>query len=276
MNNLYPIVTALCVGGAVALAAWLTRRRAWPQRLGLGLAAAVIVTLVFTVARPEVERFAFERSDAYAWSVVRARLVAQDPVLLDVFALDPSIEAELSSGLLSVLRESRIGMDDPAILPAASKAAAAVYRAKVLPVAQRGSDEAVAAWGDGTAATLQAFRTVSDEACADYAMTGFNRTPPNLRVDAALSTRQRAMIAAYRSSDPGNKLPSAEELGAAYEQARTLAKPPFEEADMAAFRDLKDQPKARQCDLMLRLFGAIDRLPLKQKAAIYRTIMANG
>ncbi|MCC8432323.1 hypothetical protein LJ725_25390 [Reyranella aquatilis] len=276
MNNLYPIVTALCVGGAVALAAWLARRRAWPQRLGLGLAAAVIVTLVFTAARPEVERFAFERSDAYAWSVVRARLVAQDPVLLDVFALDPSIEAELSSGLLSVLRESRIGMDDPAILPAASKAAAAVYRAKVLPVAQRGSDEAVAAWGDGTAATLQAFRTVSDEACADYAMTGVNRTPPNLRVDAALSARQRAMVAAYRSSNPGSKLPSAEELGAAYEQARTLAEPPFEEADMAAFRDLKDQPKARQCDLMLRLFGAIDRLPLKQKAAIYRTIMANG
>ena len=45
---------------------------------------------------------------------------------------------------------------------------------------------------------------------------------------------------------------------------------------MASFLDLRDQAKARQCELMLRLFTAIDRLPLGEKAAIYRTIMANG
>ena len=38
---------------------------------------------------------AFERSDDYAWSIVRGRMIAQDPVLLDVFALDPAIETDL-------------------------------------------------------------------------------------------------------------------------------------------------------------------------------------
>lgn len=276
MQSLYPVISALGVGVAVALVAQFTKGRSVTRRFVLAFVAALAVGAGFAVARPQFELFAFERSDDYAWSIVRGRMIAQDPVLLDVFALDPAIETDLRKGLLPILREQRGGMNDPAMLQAVAKAAATTFRSKVMPVAQRGSDDAVAAWGDGTVATLLAFRTVSDEACADYAMTGVNRTSPNLRVDAALSARQRAMVAAYKSSDPGNKLPSGEELGAAYEHARTLAQPPFEEADMAAFRDLKDQPKARQCDLMLRLFGAIDRLPLREKAAIYRTIMANG
>jgi len=276
MQSLYPVISALGVGVAVALVAQFTKGRGLTRRLILGFVAALAVGAGFAVARPQFEMIAFERSDDYAWSIVRGRMIAQDPVLLDIFALDPAIETDLRKGLLPILREQRGGVNDPAMLQAVAKAAAATFRSKVMPVAQRGSDEAVAAWGDGTVPTLQAFRTVSDEACADYAITGVNRTSPNLRVDAALSARQRAMVAAYKSSDPANKLPTAEELGAAYEQARTLARPPFEEADMAAFRDLKDQPRARQCDLMLRLFGAIERLPLKQKAAIYRTIMANG
>lgn len=276
MNSLYAVITALGVGVAVALVAQFTKGRGMARRFGLGLVAALAVGTGFTVARPRVESFAFDRSDDYAWSVVRGRIVAQDPVLLDVFALDPAIEADLRKGLLPILREQRSGMNDPSVLQSVSKAAAATFRSKVMPVAQRGSDEAVAAWGDGTVPTLQAFRSVSDEACADFAMTGVNRTSPNLRVDAALSARQRAMVAAYKSSNPANQLPSGEELGAAYEHARTLAQPPFEAADMASFRDLKDQPKARQCELMLRLFTAIDRLPLGEKAAIYRTIMANG
>lgn len=276
MNSLYAVITALGVGVAVALVAQFTKRRSVALRLGLGFVAALFVGTAFTVARPPVERFAFDRSDDYAWSVVRGRMVAQDPVLLDVFALDPAIEDDLRKSLLPILREQHAGKNDPAILQTVAKAAAATFRGKVMPVAQLGSDEAVAAWGDGTVPTLQAFRSVSDEACADYAMTGVNRTSPNLRVDAALSARQRAMVAAYKSSNPANKLPSDEQLGAAYEHARTLARPPFEEADMASFRDLRDQAKARQCELMLRLFTAIDRLPLREKAAIYRTIMANG
>lgn len=276
MNSLYAVMTALGVGVAVALVAQFTRGRSAAGRFVLGFVAALLVGAGFTVARPYFERFAFDRSDDYAWSVVRGRMVAQDPVLLDVFALDPAIETDLRKSLLPILREQRGGTNDPAMLQSVSKAAAATFRSKVMPVAQLGSDETVAAWGDGTVPTLQAFRSVSDEACADYAMTGVNRTSSNLRVDAALSARQRAMVAAYKSSNPANRLPSGEELGAAYEHARTLVQPPFEEADMASFRDLKDQPKARQCELMLRLFTAIDRLPLGEKAAIYRTIMANG
>lgn len=275
MNSLYAVITALGVGVAVALVAQFTRGRSVARRIGLCIAAALLVGIGFTVARPHFESFAFDRSDDYAWSVVRGRMVAQDPVLLDVFALDPAIEDDLRKGLLPILREQRGGTNYPAVLQAVAKAAAATFRSKVMPVAQRGSDEAVAAWGDGTVPTLQAFRSVSDEACADYAMTGVNRSSPNLRVDSALSARQRAMVAAYKSSNPANKLPSDEELGVAYEHARTLARPPFEEADLASFRDLRDQPKARQCELMLRLFTAIDRLPLAEKAAIYRTIMAN-
>ncbi len=276
MNNLYAVITALGIGVAVALVAQFTKGTSTARRLVFGFVVALLVGTGFTVGRPEVEKFAFDRSDDYAWSVVRGRMVTQDPVLLDVFALDPAIEADLRQGLLPILREQHGEMNDPAMLQAVSKAAAATFRGKIMPVAQLGSDDAVAAWGDRTVPTLQALRSVSDEACADYAMTGVNRTSPNLRVDAALSARQRAMIAAYKSSNPANKLPSGEELGAAYEHARALATPPFEDADMAAFRDLRDQPKARQCELMLRLFTAIDRLPLAEKAAIYRTIMANG
>jgi hypothetical protein len=276
MNSFYPVMTALSVGAAFALVARFTKGRSVAQRFMLGFLVALAVGGVFIVVRPHVESFAFQRSDAYAWSVVRGRMIAQDPVLLDVFALDPAIEADLRKGFLPILREQASGMRDPALLQAVSKATASTFRTKVMPVAQLGSDETVAAWGDGTVPVLQAFRSVSDEACADYAMTGVNRTSSNLRVDAALSARQRAMVAAYRSSNPANKLPTAEELGAAYEHARTLAQPPFEADDMASFRELKDQPKARQCELMLRLFGAIDRLPLREKAAIYRTTMANG
>jgi hypothetical protein len=123
---------------------------------------------------------------------------------------------------------------------------------------------------------LQAFKNASPDACADYAMTGVNRVSNNPPVDAALASGQRAVIAAYKSSNPATKMPTAEELGAAYEQARTLAQPPFSEADLRAFQDLKSQPKARQCDMMLRLFAAIDRLPVSQKAAIYRSIMAES
>lgn len=276
MDNAFSIVTALGVGVTIAVVAHFTKgRTAWVRFL-LGFVAALVVGGAFTLSRPYVQQIAFERDDDYAWSMVRKVVIGQYPALMDVFALDPTIEAGLRTGLLPILREHQSNLKDPAMLDAAAKAIATVYRTKVTPLAMHGSDETVAAWGETTVPVLQAFKRVSDEACADYAMTGINRSSPNAAIDAALSSAQRAMVAAYKSSNEANKLPSAEELGDAYEKARTLAQPPFDDADISSFRDLKNQPKARQCELMLRLFSAIGRLPLKEKAAIYRTIMANS
>lgn len=275
MDNAFSILTVLGVVAAGAIVVRFTKGRTPWMRVLLGFAAALVAGGAFALARPHVQQIAFERDDDYAWSMIHKTMTGQYPALMDVFALDPTIEAGLRTGLLPILREHQSNLKDPAMLDAAMKAIMTVYRTKVTPVAQFGSDETVAAWGSTTVPVLQAFKRVSDEACGDYAMTGVNRSSPNAALDAALSSAQRAMVAAYKSSNEANKLPLPEELGDAYEKARTLAQPPFDDADMSSFRDLKSQPKARQCDLMLRLFTAIDRLPLKEKAAIYRTIMAN-
>lgn len=276
MDSAFSIVMVLGVVAAGAIVARFTKARAPWMRILLGFIAMLVVGGAFAAARPHVQQIAFERDDDYAWSMVAKTMTGQYPALMDVFALDPTIEAGLRTGLLPILREHQSNLKDPAVLDAAMKAVLTVYRTKVTPLAMHGSDETVAAWGETTVPVLQAFKRVSDEACADYAMTGANRSSPNAAIDAALSSAQRAMVAAYKSSNEANKLPLAEELGDAYEKARSLAQPPFDDADMSSFRDLKSLPKARQCDLMLRLFAAIDRLPLKEKAAIYRTIMANG
>lgn len=276
MDSAFAILRVLGIVAAIAGVARFTRGRSTGKRVLLGVVAALVVGGLVTVARAPVQQFAFERDDDFAWSLIAKIMTGQYPALMDVFALDPTIEAGLRTGLLPILREHQSNLKDPAVLDAAAKAVLTVYRTKVTPLAVHGSDETVAAWGETTVPTLQAFKRVSDEACADYAMTGVNRASPNAAVGAALSSAQRAMVAAYKSSNEANKLPSAEELGVAYEQARPLAQPPLDDADMSAFLDLKSQSKARQCDLMLRLFGAIDRLPLKEKAAIYRTIMANS
>ncbi len=276
MNIAFAILAVLGVIAAVVGVARFTEGGARNTRILLCLVAALGVGGLFATARPEVQRLAFERSDDYAWSVANEAIVREYPALKEAIWSSPALEAELRADVLRIVREYHSNLQDPAMLEAVSKAAAAVYRTKVMSVATQGSDEAVAAWGAYLVPVLQAFKSVSDDACGDYAMTGLNRSSPNGRIDAALAARQGAVIAAYKSGNEANKLPSAEELGAAYEKARTLTQPPFDDADISSFRDLKSQPKARQCELMLRLFGAIDRLPLKEKAAIYRTIMANS
>ncbi|MDB5488928.1 MAG: hypothetical protein JWQ58_2643 [Reyranella sp.] len=276
MNIAFAILAVLGVIAAVVGVARFTEGGARQTRILLCLVAALVVGGLFVTARPEVQRLAFERSDDYAWSVANEAIVREYPALKEAIWSSPALEADLRADVLRIVREHHSKLQDPAMLEAVSKAAAAVYRTKVMPLATQGSDEAVAAWGEQMVPVLQAFKSVSDDACGDYAMTGLNRSSPNGRIDTALAARQSAVVAAYNSSNAANKPPSAEELGAAYEQARTLTQPPFDDADMSAFRELKSQPKARQCELMLRLFTAIARLPLKEKAAIYRTIMANS
>lgn len=276
MDSAFVILSAFGAVAAIVGVVRFTEGRAAGLRILFGLLAVSAVGGVFFAARPAVQRLALQQTDDHAWSVTLDAMVARHPALKPVLALEPALAADLRVDLLPIVREHRSNPIDPVLLEAIAKAAESAYRTKVMPRAIQGSDEAIAAWGATTVPVLQAFKRGSDEACADYALTGANRASPSAAIDAALAARERAVAAAYASGDAASKPPSGEELGAAYEQARGLAQPPFDDADMGAFRELKSQPKARQCDLMLRLFGAIDRLPLKSRAAIYRTIMANG
>jgi hypothetical protein len=269
-------VTVAAAGAAAGIVALLTRNRPSRNRSLLAALAAVIVGGAAIAARPAIELHYFNTNEDYAWSQIRTEILKHYPPVADMFALDATIEPDLRRHLVPVFRAHRANTGDPSTLQDVAKATMAVIRSKIVLVAVKGTDEAIVAWGDKTVPTLQAFKNVSPDACADYAIDGVNRVSNNPTLDAALSDGQRAVIAAYRSSKPDNKMPTEEELGAAYEQARTLAEPPFGEADLRAFQDLKNQPKARQCDMMLRLFAAIDRLPVKQKAAIYRSIMAES
>lgn len=269
-------VTVAAAAAAAGIVALLTRNRPSRNRSLLAALAAVIVGGAAIAARPAIELHYFNTNDDYAWSQIRAEILKRYPPVGDMFALDATIEPDLRKHLVPVFRAHRANMGDPSTLQDVAKATMAVFRSKIVPVAVTGTDEAIVAWGDKTVPTLQAFKNASPDACGDYAMSGVNRVSNNPTLDAALADGQRAVIAAYKSGNPDNKMPTAEELGAAYEQARTLAEPPFSDADLRAFQDLKSQSKARQCDMMLRLFAAIDRLPVKQKAAIYRSIMADS
>ena len=269
-------VTVAAAAAAAGIVALLTRNRPSRNRSLLAALAAVIVGGAAIAARPALELHYFNTNDDYAWSQIRTEILKRYPPVGDMFALDTTIESDLRKHLVPVFRAHRANMGDPSTLQDVAKATMAVFRSKIVPVAVKGSDEAIVAWGDRTVPTLQAFKNASPDACGDYAMSGVNRVSNNPTLDAALADSQRSVIAAYKSSNPDNRMPTAEELGVAYEQARTLAEPPFSDADLRAFQDLKGQSKARQCDMMLRLFGAIDRLPVKQKAAIYRSIMADS
>lgn len=276
MEFVFLCVTVVAAAAAAGIVAWLTRNRPTRNRSLLAALAAVIVGGAAITARPAIELHYFNTNDDYAWSQIRAEILKHYPPIEDMFALDASIEPDLRNRLVPVFREHRANLKDPSSLQDVAKATMTVFRTKIVPVAVKGSDEAIVAWGDKTVPTLQAFKNASPDACGDYAMTGVNSVANNPALDAVLADSQRAVIAAYKSSKPETTMPTVEELGAAYEQARTLAQPPLSEADLRAFEDLKSQPKARQCDMMLRLFAAIDRLPVKQKAAIYRSIMVES
>jgi hypothetical protein len=59
-----------------------------------------------------------------------------------------------------------------------------------------------------------------------------------------------------------------------YDKAAGLAQPPFSDDEMRALQTIDKQPKARQCNSMLRLFEAIDRLDAHGKAIIFRGMMS--
>lgn len=267
-DSLKALSTLAILFSGVLVGKWTKGRPTW-ARVMLGILAAMFVGGAIGIARPALQKFMFEHSDDYAWSQTRSVLTSQFPVLVDVFALDATVEADFKTALLPILRHS----DKSNVTEAAAIASSSIYKKKVFPISVRGTDEAINAWGATTVPLLKAISAISPEACGDYAMTGANKYPSNPAVSAVLTDLNRALVAAYRTSNPRTNLPTANEMEAVYEELRKRAQPPFSNSDLLALDKLEKQPKPKQCELTLRIFSAADRLPPAMRAAFYRSIM---
>ncbi len=247
----------------------MTKGRPTWARVLLGAVAAMFAGGAIGVARPALQQLMFNHSDGYAWSHARSAILSKFPVLADVFALDSSMEADFKASLLPVIRSA----DKSNVAEAATVASASIYKKKIFPVAARGTDEAVNAWGATTVPFLKAIAAISPEACGDYAMTGVTRYFANPKLEAILTDVNRALVMAYKTSNPRINLPTAAEMETIYAELRKRAQPPFSNADLAALDKLEQQPKQKQCELTTRVFAAADRLPSAMRAAFYRSIM---
>ncbi len=180
----------------------LTEGGARNTRILLCLVAALVVGGLFATARPEVQRLAFERSGRLC---VVGRQRGHRPRIPRPSrrrsGRAPPSRPSSGQDVLRIVREYHSNLQDPALLEAVSKAAAAVYRTKVMSVATQGSDEAVAAWGAhlaaGAAGVQKRLRRCLRRLRHDRPQSLFAER----RIDAALAARQGAVIAAYKSSN---------------------------------------------------------------------------
>ncbi|WP_295144974.1 hypothetical protein [uncultured Reyranella sp.] len=259
-------VAIVCVG--ILVGKWTKDRPTW-VRVALGVVAAMFAGGAIGLARPGLQQLMFNYSDDYAWSRARSAIFSKFPVLADVFALDPSMEADFKTALLPLMRQA----DKTNTTEAVTAATASIYKKRVFPIAARGTDDAINAWGANTVPLLKAIAAISPDACGDYAMTGVNRYSPNPKVDTILTDVNRTLVVAYKTSNPRTNLPTAAEMEPIYAELRKRAQPPFSNADLVALDQLEKQPKSKQCELTTRIFAAVDRLPSTMRAAFYRSIM---
>jgi hypothetical protein len=273
-TDIWHIVVAVSVIAAVGLTAAALRKQSTAARIGFSILAAFFAAGLTTMARPVVEKALFFVDDDFAWSVVRGRLASNYP-LGELVTLNPTIEKEFKAALLPVMR--KYDPDEPAMFDASAAATAGIIAKHVLPVAVSGSTDAVNAWGLQTTRVVRALAAISADVCADFAMSGIIKSAMAPRVQVALQDAQRALIEAYKTSDRSRyPTPSQAIVAAQYAKVAALAQPPFSDDEVRALQAIDKQPKARQCNLTLRLFDAIDRLDAKDKAIIFRGMMSQA
>ncbi|WP_422000955.1 hypothetical protein [Reyranella sp.] len=266
------MLTIIGIAAAVAFVALKTKGQSVWARAGFIILAIILPGTALGVVRPLVERVLVATSDDYAWSKIHKAIVAGYPAMGEMIDLSPTIEREFRSKMLEALRQHE--NDRAKLAEIVTALALSVYAKHILPVAIHGSDEALAAWGAQVVPELRAFASVSPEACADYVLGGVNRYPADPHVKAAILAGQKAVLAAYKTSDAAKyPLPDQAAVAAEYRKVVALADPPFTQEELLSFEGLEKQPKARICDLMIRLFNAIGRIDIHGRAALYRAIM---
>lgn len=273
MSLLAPFAWAIV---AACITAAVLRKRSTVTRAVFGFLAACVAFGVIGDIRTLDRRALVSTSDDRTWSKIRSTLAANYPWLDQVFTLSPNIENKLKASLLPVMRDR--DLSDPIALYMSSTAAIErVLAESVLPVAAHGSTEAVIAWGSVNTPILKQLASISDEKCSEFATTGTTRPPTNDKVETLLLARFQALVDAFKTSDSA-KYPLSDRrvVDAQYAKALRIAHPPFSGEDLDALNVWEKQPQERQCNLLLRLFEAIDRLDLPSKAMIYRSMMKKG
>jgi hypothetical protein len=208
--------------------------------------------------------------DDVQWPKYREVIFNLSPVLKEVFATDPGIDSEMRAALLPLIKEMIQTPGDTQLRDRVNKTYVDILQKRVTERAMYGASEAINLWGATRLPLYRALAAVSPESCGEYVTIGFTNVNSAL-VGSLFAAAQQAQLDAFKSSDPLRyALPSRQEVDAAYEQAKKLLQPPFDDNDAIAFRSLEKYTPAEACKLATRFVLGVEQLPAATRAVIYR------
>lgn len=264
------IIAGAVAGGLVGL---LTRRRG---KTASGIAMAVAAVAAFgavTLARPAIERML--NTDEQTWTTLVAEMEKTGFDLRLMFSTDPRLEEEFKREVMVIVRQHR--NDPERVARAAERMGLDLYRKYIGPKAPYGSAESIVEWGRAQLGLLEAVAAISRDNCGDVAL---GRTAVlgalGKRIAPATNRVIAAAVAAYKSSNPANAPPSAQEMEPVWKAIFLGPDTPFTEADVNAFAAIETIPRAEACGLTITFMKRILALPEAQTIGTLRAIMAEA
>ena len=210
-------------------------------------------------------------TDDEEWRTIRSDLIARHPEYQELLALDNGrIEGIYRSAALTAFKEVQTGdlrWEDVTV-----QLGRTLFQRYLFPKAVQGADVHLIAWGESNAKLYGLIALMSPHECGKFAVLGVHPFKQK-EINEANANVNLAIIQAYKSSDPSRSVPSEREAASLFNRAFALAEPPLTLDDAEALGNLEIVPYLRGCNIMLRLFNGISRMPPREAANLYRSIM---